>query len=314
VGFGCSDVAVDDSGNVYVASSAFIYKYSGGLSGSKTTLVSSGLNNSRGLALDVARNLYIADLGNKAIKEWTAASSNVTTLVASGLSDPSRVAVSGSGNVYISDFSNRAIYKWTATDSNVVTLVSSGLSYPVGVAVDNVGNVYFADYSNNVIDEMVCAYVDPTAKTETFSAGNDVLPVVLPATANLTGALAPVSDSAWLTITGVSNGVVSFAFTKNTGSSSRTANITLLGQAISIMQSAVAPPIFSGAAMLGDGTFNFTWSAVSNQTYQLQYTTNLTAPNWIDLGSPVTASSNSVSTTDAAAADDQRFYRVRLWP
>jgi hypothetical protein len=40
----------------------------------------------------------------------------------------------------------------------------------------------------------------------------------------------------------------------------------------------------------------------------------LTTTNWIDLGSPITATNNSVSTTDAAGPDAQRFYRVRLVP
>jgi hypothetical protein len=61
-----------------------------------------------------------------------------------------------------------------------------------------------------------------------------------------------------------------------------------------------------------DGTFNLTWSAVSNLTYQLQYNLDLTSTNWIDLGSPVTATNNSISLPDATGPDAQRFYRVRL--
>ena len=65
---------------------------------------------------------------NNAIKEWTAANSNVTTLVSSGLTDPYGVAVDGAGNVYIADSGNNAIKKWTAANNNVTTLVSSGLN------------------------------------------------------------------------------------------------------------------------------------------------------------------------------------------
>ena len=69
-------------------------------------------------------------------------------------------------------------------------------------------------------------------------------------------------------------------------------------------------PVFTASNSVG----TFTWSTVSNQTYQLQSATNLVAPNWIDFGSPITATSNSVSVTAAVGADGQRFYRVRLWP
>jgi len=51
-----------------------------------------------------------------------------------------------------------------------------------------------------------------------------------------------------------------------------------------------------------------------NQVYQLQYATNLIAPVWKDLGSPVTATNNAAAAADVMGADSQRFYRVRLWP
>ena len=63
----------------------------------------------------------------------------------------------------------------------------------------------------------------------------DALPAVLPATANLLPPFGPVSDRSWLTITGVTNGVVNFALSANPGPD-RTAHITLLDQSIPINQ------------------------------------------------------------------------------
>ena len=125
-----------------------------------------------------------------------------------------------------------------------------GFGISIGVAVDGAGNVYIADSGNNAIKELPHAFVDTTPKTGTGGrAGSDTLPVVVPAKAiftlpHLTGPFAPVSDSPWLTITGVTNGVVSFAFTANPATTNRTANITVLGMAISVIQSAapVTPP------------------------------------------------------------------------
>ena len=75
--------------------------------------------------------------------------------------------------------------------------------------------------------------------------------MVLPTTANLTGPLAPVSDSPWLTITGVTNGVVSFAFTDNP-MTVRAAHIALLGQSIPVIQ--MGSPNYSlGASNLWEG-------------------------------------------------------------
>src|SRR5208337_4417372 len=55
------------------------------------------------------------------------------------------------------------------------------------------------------------------------------------------GPFAPVSDSPWLTISGVTNGVVSFAFAAAT--TNRTAHITLLGQLIAVTQ--IIVPVYS---------------------------------------------------------------------
>jgi hypothetical protein len=70
------------------------------------------------------------------------------------------------------------------------------------------------------------------------------------------------------------------------------------------------PPIVP-AFMASDGTFNLAWTAISNITYQLQYTTNLIAPMWQNLGNPITATNGSVSASDIPGTNAQRFYRVQ---
>ena len=88
-------------------------------------------------------NVYIADTGNSAMKEWVAASNSVITLVSSVPNGPGCVAVDGLGNVYFS--SGDAIEEWIAASNTVITLVSSGLHGPSSVAVDGSGNVFIAD-------------------------------------------------------------------------------------------------------------------------------------------------------------------------
>jgi len=63
-----------------------------------------------------------------------------------------------------------------------------------------------------------------------------------------------------------------------------------------------------------NSTLYFTWNTVSNQTYQLQYTTDLAVTNWSSLGKPITATSNSASTSDTIGPDAHRYYRVYLLP
>ncbi|MGA9449914.1 MAG: protease pro-enzyme activation domain-containing protein [Verrucomicrobiia bacterium] len=68
-------------------------------------------------------------------------------------------------------------------------------------------------------------------------------------------------------------------------------------------------PVFQ-MLTLTDNTFAFSWNAVTGTVYQLQYTTNLSQPNWINLGGAITAADVTVSTNVVIGPDPQRFYRL----
>lgn len=57
-----------------------------------------------------------------------------------------------------------------------------------------------------------------------------------------------------------------------------------------------------------------TWTAIVGRQYQVQYRTNLSQPNWIDLGSPVVAPSTNGIAYDTFQGNSQRYYRVALLP
>ncbi|MGA2751333.1 MAG: choice-of-anchor tandem repeat GloVer-containing protein [Verrucomicrobiota bacterium] len=68
------------------------------------------------------------------------------------------------------------------------------------------------------------------------------------------------------------------------------------------------PPAFRFATPT-NGMISLAWSAVAGQTYQVQYTTDLTHPNWLNLGGPILAGGPALNITDFLTAS-QRFYRV----
>jgi hypothetical protein len=156
--------------------------------------------------------------------------------------------------------------------------------------------------------------VDPTPRLESLSAGNDALPPVLPATENLLPPFAPTSDQSWLTITGITNGVVSFSFTADTGPA-RTANITVLGQTIPITQGLIGtPPILIGAQMLGNGVLQFAFTNNPSGAFTVLSTTNLSLPlsNWTVVGTATNFASGQFQFTSAPTTNDaQCFYTVR---
>ena len=81
---------------------------------------------------------------------------------------------------------------------------------------------------------------------------------------------------------------------------------------ISVTQ--IAPPAFEIAQQPPTPTsaFNLTWSTVAGVVYQAQYTTDLTSTNWINLGGPMTATTNTLSISDinAFSLSPSRFYRI----
>ena len=195
-------VAVDSSGNVYVADSANHTIRKVTPAGGVTTLAglagNAGSSNGTGstarfysptgVAVDGSSNVYVADTNNHTIRKVTPAG-GVTTLAglagnagssngtgsAARFNNPTGVAVDGSGNVYVEDQGNQIIRKVTA--AGVVTTLagltgSSGSSdgtgtaarfnNPTGVAVDSSGNLYVADTNNSTIRKVTSGGVVST--------------------------------------------------------------------------------------------------------------------------------------------------------
>ncbi|HTB20322.1 MAG TPA: BACON domain-containing carbohydrate-binding protein [Bryobacteraceae bacterium] len=236
-----SGVAVDTQGNIYFsdAGNNTVNQWNTALQ-QLTTLAGSGLNHPAGVAVDAFGNVYFADSGSNSIKEWTAANGLVTPLVATGLNNPTGLAMDAQGNLYVADTGDNAIKEWNATTQQLTSLVTTGLNNPLGVAVDGTGNIYAADSNDSEIDEYTPGFLalSTGSLTEAAVAGTDSLTAqVLPASIPLTA----TSNQPWLSITGISGGVINFSFTANTGATSRIAQIMVLGQTVTVTQNADVP-------------------------------------------------------------------------
>ena len=266
------DVAIDGSGNLYIADDSVEAVFEWLPSTQTLNTLFSGLDGVYSLALDVGNNVYVANLTGKSIIEWSSAHQSASTLFSGLGGNVYSVGVDGLGNVYAGTSSG--ISKWSAA-SQTVNGVLSGVAG--GLAGDAAGNLYAATGSGLV--EKVRAFVDTSAKVEPASAGTDSLSPVLPVTENLLAPFAPNSDQSWLTITGVTNDVVSFAFTGNISTSSRTAHISLLGQTITVTQN---PLVLADATMQivpNGAQATVSWNPPTPGLY-LQETLSLSPPNW----------------------------------
>jgi serine/threonine protein kinase, bacterial len=181
-------IAVDTSGNVYVAdagnnmirkiTAAGVVTYlagntsAGSANGNGTA---ASFNFPTGIAVDSSGNVYVGDTTNNMIRKITAggdvttlagstaAGSNNATGIAASFNGPRRLAVDSVGNVYVPDTGNNMIRKITpagvvttfagstAAGSTNATGAAASFNGPYGVAVDSIGNVYVADTGNNMI-------------------------------------------------------------------------------------------------------------------------------------------------------------------
>lgn len=319
---GPDQIAADNSGNVYIADyyTNGILKWTAN-NQQLTTLISSGYRNDA-VALDHAGNVYFTEYGtgtmrwdvadsnvmtlisniapvslavdyatnvysaleNGLITKWNAASQTSTNLV-TGLSEPLGVAVDNGGNVYFSDYSAQTFSKWSAA-SNTVSVLQSGF-LPEGVAVDSARNAYFVNSGNGGdgwVYELPYVFVDASGASVPPDAGTYSLPVVLPSTANLTGPFAPTTNQPWLSIAGITNGVVYYSVSANTNAA-RTGNILMLGKTIPVLQQGAslaigATNLLEGPVTGQDGILLYvdppiaTWTVTANATWLHPVQTN----------------------------------------
>jgi trimeric autotransporter adhesin len=195
-----NDVAVDASGNVYIAdtynrrirmltkSTGIITTVAGYESyddddgdGGQATSASLGLPS--GVAVDASGNVYIADAWSNRIRMVTKSTGIITAVAgirglrggysgdgglatSAKLNAPLRLALVESGNIYIADTWNNRIRMVTKSTGIINTVAGNGtrgysgdgglatlarLSIPSSIAVDASGNIYIADAGNNRI-------------------------------------------------------------------------------------------------------------------------------------------------------------------
>jgi sugar lactone lactonase YvrE len=148
-------IAVDGSGNVYIADEVKNVVFKETLSGGSYTL-STVIRGSypSGLALDGSGNLYIGDGFGKGMFEETPSAGGYTqSEIGSSIASPWGVAVDDSGTLYIINGVANTVFIETPTPSGYVesTLTSISVQAPGGIAVDGSGNLYLSDSFNGVV-------------------------------------------------------------------------------------------------------------------------------------------------------------------
>jgi uncharacterized repeat protein (TIGR01451 family) len=204
-------VAVDASGNLYIADSSNARIRSVNSSGVITTWVGGAtndgglgifglLNQPWGVVRDSAGNTYIADTYNHRVRK-VAANGTIATVAGTGVSGfvgdkgaatsaqlnlPNGLALDSAGNLYIADTNNSRVRK-VDSSGNITTVAgngiccastgdggpatSAGIGAPYGLAVDSSGNLYISDVDNSVVRKVAASGTITTVAGQTDSFG-----------------------------------------------------------------------------------------------------------------------------------------------
>jgi uncharacterized repeat protein (TIGR03803 family) len=76
--------------------------------------------------------------------------------------------------------------------------------------------------------------------------------------------------------------------------------------------SADSPSIQSVNA--ASGSLTLKWLALKRRSYQVQFNSDFTSPNWSNLAGPILATQNIATASDPIIPGEQRYYRVALLP
>ncbi len=310
--FGATSVAVDGQGNVFLAD---YYSY---------RIRKVGTNG-------IIRTVAGFNPSGASVAGFSGDGGRATN---ASLSKPAGVALDALGQIFIADTDNNRVRK---VDTNgIITTVWGGgtsvtngtpgtnfaLNSPAGLVLDRSNNVFLC--ANSRVWEMNPAGLVTTSAGSGSSFPGDYGPatsarigargVAVDAAGNLYIADQPghrirkihlTGDPTWKILTSgpANGGIYQVVVTSPFGSTvSMPATLTVAG-----------PPNIQ-SCNISHGQVNLTWNAVANLGYQLQRCDDLTATNWTNVGSPITATNVLMTTFDLPGADTQHFYRMVLWP
>ena len=170
-----------------------------GFSGDGGQSTAASLSDPRGIVVDAAGDLFIADYSNNRVREVNALTHVITTVVGTGiagysgdgsqataasLNGPFGVTLDAAGDLFIGDLNNNRIREVNAVTHIITTVVGNGtasysgdgsqataasVNSPYGIALDAAGDLFIVDSYNQRVRE-----VNAITQVITTVAGNGI--------------------------------------------------------------------------------------------------------------------------------------------
>jgi len=334
------EIAADGSGNLYLTDSGndtirklspqgtnWIVTTIAGLAGSQGS--ADGTDSDArfyapdGIAADNTGNIFVADTGNNTLRMISPVGTNWVVSTIAGLAGssgyldgtnngarfdwPHGLAVDAVGNIFVAGYTSPTIRKVARVGSNwvVTTIAGSNGSVgkadgtnstaqfyePFGIAINSAGVLFVTDSLNNNIRKLTPMGTNWVVRT-------------------IGGLGTIIGQPGFIGTSDGTNSSARFNYPEGIAADAD-GNVFVADYSNNTIREGTPLLPTLQSVTVTSGTLALTWSAVYGQTYQVQYKTNLLQPDWINLGSPMTASNDCASACDSST-DSQRFYRVEL--
>ncbi len=153
-------MAVDSSGNLYVAMTGDnkIFKYNS--AGTLQTSFGTAFSGPTGVAITQSGNIIVANYQQDKVETWSNSGSFISTFGSTGsgnnqFSSPYAIAVDSSGNIYVADAGNNRVQKFDSNMTYQSTITGNGgaFNFPQVITIDSSDNLWVLDSGNNRVQK-----------------------------------------------------------------------------------------------------------------------------------------------------------------